>query len=82
MANLWTGTVNTQEYQSLETLSSLTFTNDTVYTIQILGSAYLREGETGDGNLIDKPVFIQYKHLGNTLYIGRTFGDARVNIAN
>jgi len=82
MANLWTGTVNTKEYKSLETLSSLTFTNDTVYTIQILGFAYIREGEIGDGNLIDRPIWIQYKHLGNTLYIGNTAGDTRVNIAS
>lgn len=82
MANLKTITVNTKEYKSLETLTSLTFTNDTVYTIQVLGTAFIREGEEGDGQLIDRPIWIQYTHRGNTLYIGQTSGDVRVNVAD
>lgn len=82
MANLWTGTYEGKTYTSLETLSSLTFTNDTVYTIQILGTGYLREGENGKGVLIKTSNPIQYKHRGNTLYVGETFGTIEINIAD
>lgn len=87
MANLWTGTVDTQgEYVNLETISELTFTADTTYTIQSLtGEYFLREGETGDGFIIQPQEKVQYTAGVDDLYI-KTLpiysGRVKVNIAD
>lgn len=87
MANLWTGTVDTNgEYENLETVSELTFTADTTYTIQsYIGSYYLREGETGRGFLLDPHEKVQYTAGVDDLYIctlAGISGPAVVNIAD
>lgn len=87
MANLWTGTVDTNgEYVNLETISELTFTADTTYTIQSLtGEYFLREGETGDGFIIQPQEKVQYTAGVDDLYI-KTLpiysGRVKVNIAD
>lgn len=87
MANLWTGNVDTQgEYSNLATISGLTFTSDTTYTIQsYIGSYFLREGETGRGFLLDPHEKVQYTAGVDDLYIctlAGVSGPAVVNIAN
>lgn len=87
MANLWTGTVDTQgEYVNFETISELTFTADTTYTIQShQGNYYLREGETGEGFLVTNLEKVQYTAGVDDLYI-KTLdgiaGPAIINIAD
>ena len=83
MANLGTFEINTNnEYVNLETLTGLTFTNGTSYTIQIQNTAFIREGTTGDGFIISdtKPFVLKYQ--GDDVYI-RTpfFFPCTVNIA-
>ena len=80
MANLWTGEVDTQNtYQDLATLSSLTFTADNIYGIQIDGVAYIREGFIGKGSLIKDLSPVKWKAGTDTMYIC-TVGKATVNI--
>lgn len=82
MANLWTGRVDANdEYQNLETLSGLTFTSGNKYQIQIQNTAWLREGTTGEGFIINntKPVTLNYK--GDDVYIKSGTSGCVVNIA-
>lgn len=83
MANLFTGSVNTQgEYQDISTLSGVTFVNDTTYTLQIQNTAWIREGETGKGFLVTDITPFYYTARGNTLYIRTENFPAILNIAD
>lgn len=84
MANLWTGTVDTQgEYENLATLASISFTADTTYTIQShQGNYYLREGETGEGFLLTNLEKVQYTAGVDDLYIKTLDGIAGPAIIN
>lgn len=78
MANLYSGHIDTKgEYESVETLTGLTFTSGTTYTIQCLDNAYVREGEIGTGFRASSKL-IQYTAGDDTLYIK---GDCHINIA-
>ena len=83
MANLWTGTVNSNgEYQDLSLLSGVTFSEDVTYTIQIQNMAYIREGNIGAGILITDSVPFQYTARNEILYIKPLGETCVVNIAN
>ena len=82
MSNLYTGTVDTNDsYESLATISGVTFTSGSKYVIQIANPAYLREGDTGKGFSVNTDFPIQYTAGDDTLYI-RTPRPCYVNIAN
>lgn len=84
MANLGTFTINTNgEFATLASETELTFTADTIYTIQILqNAAFLREGSVGDGFKITSPAPIQYKAGSDDLYIRTGSAGCIVNIAD
>lgn len=69
MANLFTGRIATNGYETLASKTSLTFTADTKYTIQIQNVAYLREGTTGKGFIVDTTTPITYTAGSDDLYI-------------
>lgn len=85
MANLWTGKIESTDYQKLETLSELEFTEENNYIIQGLdGSFFIREGETGKGFLVQKGEKVQFTQGDDDLYIAKDFGlksAVTVNIA-
>lgn len=83
MANLWTGTVDFDGYKTITELSGITFEADTTYTIQVNGAAILREGEAGEGFIINTDTPFQYTAGVDDLYIAKE-GDnhtIRINIA-
>lgn len=84
MANLGTFEIKTDgDFATLASETSLTFTEDTVYTIQILqNAAFLREGTVGDGFKITSPAPIQYKAGADDLYIRTGSAGCIVNIAD
>lgn len=82
MSNLFTGTINTNgEYQNLATLADITFTQDTVYAIQIQNSAWLREGTNGKGFLFNNDKGYNWKCTGDDLYIKTSGQSVIINIA-
>lgn len=84
MANLYTGTINTNgEYKKLASETGITFESDKKYVIQIQNQAWLREGATGEGFLINRPLPIQYTKGTDDLYI-KTYNtrECVVNIAS
>lgn len=82
MTNLFTGNVDTNNlYESLATTSGVIFTSGSKYIIQIANPAYLREGDTGKGFLVNTDFPIQYTAGEDILYI-RTPRPCYVNIAN
>lgn len=84
MTNLYTGVINTNgEYKTLSNETGLTFESDKTYVIQIQNQAWLREGATGDGFLINRPLPIQYTKGTDDLYI-KTYNtrECVVNIAD
>lgn len=84
MTNLYTGTIDTNgQYQTLASKTGLTFENDKKYVIQIQNAAWLREGTTGEGFLINCPLPIQYTKGTDDLYI-KTYNtrECVVNIAS
>lgn len=59
--------VNTQgDFETVESLTSLTFTANTIYTIQILNTAYLK---LGDAIFELRNQVVKYKAGTDTLYI-------------
>lgn len=81
MANLYTGKVDTEgQYQTLASLTGLTFEDGAKYVIQIQNSAWIREGITGDGFYVNNLNPITYTAGENTLYI-KTSSYCLVNIA-
>lgn len=83
MANLWTGRINTgNTYEKLATLSSQTFQKDDVLYVQVQNTAWVREGTTGDGFLVnsDKPFKITFGT--DDIYIKTAYQDCIVNIAD
>ena len=84
MANLWTGMIDTNdEYVKLETASEQTFVDKTVYTIQIQNTAWIREGEDGEGFIItsNKPFTMTYDE-NEDIYIKTGFQSCIVNISD
>ena len=82
MSNLYTGKINTNgEYQNLATLTDITFTQDTVYAIQIQNMAWLREGLTGKGFVFDLNKGFNWTCKGDDLYIKTENQPVIVNIA-
>ena len=70
MANLYTGYIESNgEYVDLEEATGLTFTQDTTYQIQYQNKGYLREGEVGEGFLINFLEPITIKYVGDTIYL-------------
>lgn len=83
MANLYTGKIDTEgQYKSLASETGVTFVADTKYVIQIQNQAMLREGETGEGFLINSPWPIQYTKGEDDLYIKTNNFACIVNIAD
>lgn len=81
MTNLYTGKIDTEgQYQNLETLTELTFTADTKYTIQVQNSAWIKEGSTGDGFYINDATPFTFTKGTDDLYI-KTVSYCVVNIA-
>ena len=79
MANLFSGRINTEgQYLDLSQLSGIDFTVGTVYTIQIIYSGWIREGETGLGFNVSSQPF-QWTADNNTLYVK---GEFSINIAD
>lgn len=82
MANLGTFTVQTNgTYKTLAEVTDLTFTEGNSYQIQILNMAYLREGTTGGGFLVDNSTPIKYTATSDDLYIKNNYGACVVNIS-
>ena len=82
MANLYTGSISTSTYETLASLTSLTFTSDTTYVIQIQNSAYIREGSTGEGFLINSIQPFEWTAGADDLYIKTLSDQCIVNIAS
>ena len=84
MANLYTGNLTvSDEFKTLSSLTNITFTNGTTYTIQVYNPCYLREGTTGKGFLITNSTPIKYVAGSDSLYIGKfgSYNDITTNIA-
>ena len=82
MANLYSGSIQTNgDYITLSEATDLTFTAGNKYTIQIQNLAYLREGTTGGGFLINSTIPITYTATSDDLYIKTNYQPAVVNIA-
>lgn len=82
MANLYSGSIQTNgDYVTLASATSLTFTEGNKYSIQIQNLAYLREGTTGGGFLINTTTPITYTATSDDLYIKTNYQPAVVNIA-
>lgn len=82
MANLYTGEIDTEgQYKSLASETGVTFTADTKYTIQIQNSAWIREGETGEGFYINDSTPFTYTAGASTLYV-KTLSNIVINIAD
>lgn len=82
MANLGTFTIDTQgTYQTLASITELTFTEGNTYTIQVLNAAYVREGEDGKGFEIDNSAPFVWVAGQDDLYIKNLFVPVEVNIA-
>lgn len=80
MANLCTKTISTNgEYITLAEATGITFTVGNNYVIQIQNVAYLREGEIGEGFMINDPAPIPYKAREDELYIKAQ--NCKVNIS-
>lgn len=84
MTNLYTGVINTNgEYKTLSNETGLTFESDKTYVIQIQNQAYVREGLTGEGFLINSDRPFIYNCASDDLYI-KTYNtrECVVNIAD
>ena len=85
MANLWTGKINSTEYQKLETLSGQEFTDGNSYILQgIDGSFFIREGEAGKGFFVQQCEKVQFTKGDDDLYVAKDFclkSDVTLNIA-
>lgn len=83
MANLYSGSIDTNNtYKTLAEVTDLTFTEGTKYVIQIQNPAYIREGSTGKGFLIDSNNPFEYTAGDDDLYIKTEFRQCIVNIAD
>lgn len=87
MANLWSGQITNSKYEEFSTISEVTLTDDTKYSIQILGGARLCESATqpedDEGFLIkdDRRPFGFTKKSGVDLYVRAVTGYCTLNIA-
>ena len=82
MTNLYTGTIKCDgEYVDVANATGVTFTSGSTYQIQFLNIGHLREGDEGEGFLIDSNIPVSYICKGNTLYIHGT-DSVKVNIAD
>lgn len=82
MANLATTTITNQTYETLSSLTGVTFVADTVYAIQFLSPVYVREGDTGDGFFIETSMPFQYTARAENLYVKCALDSSIVNIAD
>lgn len=82
MANLYSGSISASTYQTLASLTSLTFTGGTTYVIQIQNSAYIREGTTGEGFLVSSIEPFEWTAGADDLYIKTLSEQCIVNIAS
>lgn len=81
MANLYTGYIESNgEYVDIEEATGLTFTVDTVYQIQFQNKGYLREGEIGEGFLVNFLEPLTFKYDGDPVYVC-SCTKVKVNIA-
>lgn len=87
MANLWSGQITNSKYEKFSTISEVTLTDDTKYSIQILGGAMLCASATKPGDdegfLIkdDRRPFGYTKESGVDLYVRAVTGYCTLNIA-
>ena len=87
MANLWSGSITNKDYEKFTTISGVTLTDDTKYSIQILGGARLCDSATKPGNdegflRKDQPEpFGFIKKSGTDLYVRAVTGYCSFNIA-
>ena len=74
MANLYSGYVSFDDFETLSSLTDITFTKGTTYTIQIQTAfndkILVREGTVGKGFIVGENSF-QYTAGDDDLYIGR-----------
>lgn len=84
MANLWSGSINAQDYTTLESLSGITFEQGSTYLIQAYNDMYFRDGTEGVGFLVhagDKP--FEYICGTEDLYVKcANSANSLINIAN
>ena len=87
MANLYSGSHSFTGYKTLAELTSLTFTANTKYVVQvnaINSNYYVREGTTGNGFVKYDAEPFEWTYDGvNDLYIGNRYANAIViNVAS
>ena len=82
MANLYTGTIKTETYKTLASLTGVTFTSGTKYVIQLRNSAYIREGTNGKGFIVLDSQPFEYTAGDDDLYIKTYANGCTVNIAS
>ena len=83
MANLGTWTLkNDNEYHTLADITGLTIAEGAVYTIQMRETAFVREGEAGEGILISQNERFQYTANTDALYIKPLYGGVKINVSN
>ena len=82
MTNIYSGTIKTDgEYKTLMELTGITFTQGTVYTIQVINPAFLREGTTGSGFYIFDNKPFKYIAGSDDLYIKVKYESCDINIS-
>ena len=82
MANIGTYHLNTNGYETLESLIGETFTEDTTYYCQVLGGTFfVREGENGDGFLVRYPEKFSFTQGDDDFYV-KSVGHSTINIAD
>lgn len=85
MSNLWYGSIQTDgEYVTLSSISGVTFTSGTTYTLQVKGKCYLCEKSakpTSGGFLITEEMPIQYAAGSDDLYVRNVSDSCLINIA-
>lgn len=85
MSNLWSGSIKTDgDYETLESIASISLTTDTTYTIQVVGKCYLCESSTTPtkgGFLVDHTMPVQYTKGTGTLYVRNLSTPCTINIA-
>lgn len=84
MSNLYSGQIATDgDYETVASLTELTLTSGTTYTLQLLGAAYVREGSTGKGFYICDNGQFQFTAGDDDLYVRTNPGEkVYLNIAD
>lgn len=83
MANIGTYYLETNgDYETVESLISETFVEDTTYCFQVLtGAFYVREGTQGDGFFVKAPEKFTFTQGDDDLYV-KSVGHSTLNVAD